>query len=337
MRTNCCMRSFFLLSTAFVFAASPLPFAASQAAAGTSTSLPGEPGQGSKLSYKLGPEDTLTVVVKDEPTILPGPYAVDLSGKITLPELGTVHAEGMTVEQLTAELTQRAKAFLQNPVISVSVTDYKSQRVSVLGAVANPGVQQIKGRKTLFEAVSEAGGLKSSAGGHITLTRKKQYGIIPLPGAKSDMSDSFSIADVSVDDLMNGRNPVRNVELRPDDTVTVAKSLSVYVIGAVNRAGGYELAEKDSMSVLQALALAQGTNRTAAMKSAKILRAADDGGARKEVMFDLNKVMQGHEPDITLRGDDILFIPNSTAKSASYRALDALIATGSGVAMYHAY
>lgn len=288
-------------------------------------------------SYKLGVEDSLKILVADEPTIPPGPYAIDLNGQLKVPELGSVHAAGLTVDELSSALTLRAKAFLQNPMLSISVAEFRSQRVSVLGEVTIPGVQQIRGRKTLFEAISDAGGLRSTAGGHITLTRRMEWGAIPLPGTKLDMSKSFSIADISVDELMNGRNPVRNIELMPDDMLTVAKAQMVYVIGAVNRAGGFELSERDTMSVLQALALAQGMARTAGSRNAKILRATDGSSARKEVAFDLNKVMRGQAPDLSLRGDDILFIPNSVAKSAGLKTLDVLVATGSGVAMYHVY
>lgn len=288
-------------------------------------------------SYKLGVEDSLTILVVDEATIPPGPYAIDLNGQLKVPELGSVHAAGMTLDELSSVLTLRAKALLQNPILHISVTEFRSQRVSVLGEVTVPGVQQIRGRKTLFEAISDAGGLRSDAGGRITLTRRMEWGVIPLPGTKLDMSKSFSIADISVDDLMNGRNPVRNIELMPDDMLTVAKAQMIYVIGAVNRAGGFELSERDTMSVLQALALAQGMGRTAGARNAKILRATDGTSARKEVAFDLNKVMQGRAPDLTLHGDDILFIPNSVAKSVGQKTLDVLVSTGSGVAMYHVY
>jgi polysaccharide export outer membrane protein len=119
--------------------------------------------------------------------------------------------------------------------------------------------------------------------------------------------------------------------------ITVPKAQLVYVIGAVNRSGGFPLTERQSMTVLQALALAEGLGRTASAKHAKILRAANGSGPRSEKEIDLREIMEGKAADAALEPEDILFVPNSAAKSASYRALDALVATGSGVAIYHPF
>jgi polysaccharide biosynthesis/export protein len=158
-----------------------------------------------------------------------------------------------------------------------------------------------------------------------------------LPDAKEDASGQFSVAEINVQAIMNARDPQENIAVKPDDVITVPKALLVYVIGAVNRSGGFPLAERKSMTVLQALALAEGLGRTASASHARILRASESSSTRKETSIDLPKIMRGKASDAPLEPEDILFIPNSAAKSASFRALDALISTGSGVAIYHPF
>lgn len=291
----------------------------------------------SDAEYLLGPQDSLLVRVAEESDIPPGPYEIDLQGNLVVPEIGTVHAAGLTIGQLRAELTQRLKAILQDPIVTVSVSDYHSQRVSILGAVVSPGVHQIQGRKDIFEVISEAGGLRQDAGDTINITRQIKWGTIPLPGATADPSGEYSVAQLKVQAVMNARDPAENIAVKPDDVITVPKAQLVYVIGAVNRSGGFPLTERQSMTVLQALALAEGLGRTASAKHAKILRAANGSGPRSEKEIDLREIMEGKAADAALEPEDILFVPNSAAKSASYRALDALVATGSGVAIYHPF
>jgi polysaccharide export outer membrane protein len=287
--------------------------------------------------YLLGPQDSLLIRVTDESDIPIGPYEIDLQGKLVVPEVGTIEAGGLTLGQLRDEIAKRLKTILQDPIVFVSVAEYHSQRVSVLGAVASPGVHQIQGRKTLFEVVSEAGGLRQDAGDTIHITREKKWGPIPLPDAKVDPSGEYSVAELNVQAVMNARDPAENIAIKPGDVITVPKAQLVYVIGAVNRAGGFALSEKKSMTVLQALALAEGLGRTASAKHARILRASNGSAPRAEKPIDLRDIMDGKLADAPLEPEDILFVPNSAAKSASFRALDALISTGSGVAIYHPF
>ena len=184
---------------------------------------------------------------------------------------------GLSVEQLEAALTARLKEYLQDPVVTVSVSEFRSQPVSVLGAVNNPGVHQIRGRKTLFEVISEAGGLKNEAGNAIKITRRKEFGPIPLAGAAADPSGEFTVAEISVKSVMEARNPQENIQVQPNDVISVPRAELVYVIGAVKRAGGFVLSEREQISVLQALSMAEGLDRVASAPNARILRAAGGG------------------------------------------------------------
>src|SRR5438874_3482475 len=134
-------------------------------------------------SYLLGPGDQIVIRAANAPDISEKPIRIDLGGIINMPTIGRVQAGGLTVEALEAELVKRLKVYLEEPDVAVSVTEYQSQPVSIFGEVMTPGVHQLEGRKTLVEMLSLAGGLKDEAGPSIRITRRLEYGPIPLPGA----------------------------------------------------------------------------------------------------------------------------------------------------------
>ncbi len=108
--------------------------------------------------YVLGPDDQIVIHAIDAPEISDKPVLIGTNGNITLPLIGRVQAGGLTVEQLETELNTRLKKYVQDPQVSVTVAEFRSQPVSVFGAVTKPGVIQLRGRKTLYEVLSMAGG-----------------------------------------------------------------------------------------------------------------------------------------------------------------------------------
>jgi polysaccharide export outer membrane protein len=289
---------------------------------------------GAAEPYILGPRDTLTIHVVNMEEMGDAPYPIDLNGYLTLPRLGRIHAAGDTVEQLREQLTRQLKDYLQDPVVSITVTGFESQPVSVLGAVQSPGVHQIKGQKTLFEVISEAGGLKNDAGNTITITRRMTNGALPLPGAQTDPSGRFSVADLNIRSIMEARNPQDNIRVMPYDIISVPKADLIYVIGAVKRPGGYALEERSNMTVLEALSLSEGLDRVASSKNAKILRGDEGTHGRVEIAVNIQKILDGKLDDQPLLSNDILFIPTSAAKQVSIRALESLVQVGTGLAIY---
>jgi polysaccharide export outer membrane protein len=120
----------------------------------------------------------------------------------------------------------------------------------------------------------------------------------------------------------------------PGDTIVVSKAGIVYVVGDVRLPGGF-IMENGNITVLKALALAQGTNPTAALNKTRLIRTAD--GKRQETPLALKQVLSNKAEDLTLRSGDILFVPSSAAKSAARRSIDAIIQTATGVAIYGRY
>ncbi|MGO9093676.1 MAG: polysaccharide biosynthesis/export family protein [Bryobacteraceae bacterium] len=280
-------------------------------------------GQGVTPAYQLGPGDEVTLHVLDLEEVGDKPFRLDSNGEITVPLAGRMQAAGITARQLEAELTRRFQTFLRAPQVVVSVTQFRSQPVSVMGAVNTPGVFQIEAGKTLYQALSLAGGLRPDAGAVIRITRRKLEGPIPLPGAGMDSSGEFTVAEVAVAAVMGARNPAGNIMVRADDVISVPVTEVVYVVGSVHKAGGFALGQNESLSVLQAVAKAEGLDKEAAPKRARILRNAQHGAGQVEVAINVKAVLAGKAPDVSLGPNDILFIPAASGlKNAASKATE---------------
>ncbi|HSR06698.1 MAG TPA: polysaccharide biosynthesis/export family protein, partial [Bryobacteraceae bacterium] len=286
-------------------------------------------------AYILGPEDQILVRVFHADEFSDKPVQIGSDGFITLPFLGDVKAAGLTVRQLERNLSNDLSKYLRNPQITITISDYRSQPVSMLGAFNTPGVQQVKGAKTLLQMIALAGGLRADAGNQATIVRQKQWGMIPIPTAHYDDSGGASVAVINLKELLSAKDSAKDITIRPNDTVSVPRSSLIYVTGEVVRAGGFPLQEADSLSVMQALALAGGMTRTAAPKRARILRSEPGRPDRKEIVIDVRKVAEGTAPDVALVAEDILFIPNNVPKSAAIRAAEAAVQIGTGIAIFH--
>jgi polysaccharide export outer membrane protein len=290
--------------------------------------------QSGAAGYVLGPDDQLSIRIVQAPELIDKPVRIGLDGNIVLPFAGSVRANGLTIEELRKEIVKRFADIVRDPEVSLSIEDYRSQPVSVLGAVTTPGVHQIRGRKTLIEALSLAGGLRQDSGNMVTIIRRIDYGRIGIRGETEDLETGFRTAHVDVGALMEGRNPEDNVPIQPDDVITVPRARMLYVLGEVPRAGGFVLSERDQMSVLEALSLAGGLTNLAAPKRARILRASAGESGRTEIQIDIRKIVEGKGRDQQLKAQDILYIPSSTARRVSVRALEAAIQVGTGIAVW---
>ncbi len=286
-----------------------------------------------RSTYLLGPDDELEIS-GPELDELSKPTRVDSDGSIHVPLVGRVHVAGLTLQQCEKKLNDLLSTYVRHPQVAVNIKELRSQPVSVLGAVNAPGVHQVRGHKTLLEMLSLAGGIRTDAGYSIRITRQQEWGCIPLPNAAPDASGQFSVSEVSLKKIMEAENPEENIPILPHDVISVPKAELVYVIGEVKRSGGYVLGEHESISVLQALALAEGLSGTADTQHAKILRLNSDADRRTEIAVDVKGILKGKSPDVPLQGDDILFIPGSTGKKAALRAIEATVQTLTGLVIW---
>ena len=287
-----------------------------------------------RSTYLLGPDDQLEISGPELTDATNKPVRINGEGNVQVPLAGSVHVAGLTVQQTEQELDKTLSKYIRNPQVVVNVVEVRSQPVSVLGAVNSPGVHQVQGHKTVLEMLAAAGGIRQDAGYSIRITRQVEWGCIPLPGAQFDATGKYSVAEVNLQKIMNAKTPEENIQIFPHDVISVPKAEMVYVIGEVHRSGGFVLGEHKSISVLQALSLAEGLNTGADPRHAKILRLKPEADQREELKVDVKDALNGKKPDFPLQGEDILFIPGSTGKKAALRGLEAAIQTGTGLAVW---
>jgi len=288
--------------------------------------------------YVIGPEDVLTIAVADSPE-LSGKFRVSEAGDLALPDLpAPVKAEGCTEQQLSRVIADALQAaeLLRDPMVHVFVEEYHSRTVTVLGAVTKPSVYPLQKPTTLLEVLSLAGGLLPTAGNTAVLVRKNQPS---RAGGASDpdrpLPDNDSTSTIDLAKLMLGKDPSLNVEVRAGDVVSVATAPLIYVVGAVMKPGGFVLQDPHSgITVLEALARAEGLKRTASAGSSLIVRRSGSGSNRQEIPIDVSRLMAGKLGDEPLEPNDILFIPESGTKRILSKVGDAALQALTGLAIY---
>lgn len=280
--------------------------------------------------YVLGPEDQVTLRSPEADELSGKPFVIGSNGTINVPLVGVVKAGGLTADQFEAELNQRLRRYIHNPQLSVTVTEYRSQPVTVLGAVQSPGQQQLRGSKSLMEVLSMAGGLRPDAGNSIRITRRKEMGPIPVENARLDGTGLY-IGDIRIKTLLDATSPKDNIAIQPQDVISVPKGDIVYVVGTVRKSGGYVVGERTHLTVLEAVAMAEGLERFADTRRTKILRVQPGQDERQEIAVDLEQLLRGKGRDVALRPDDILFIPANRTKSATVRTLETALGVGGNI------
>jgi len=225
---------------------------------------------------------------------------VSEEGKITLPLLGEVEVQGLTktqVEKKLAELLE--KKYLQNPQVTVFIKEYQSKRVSVLGAVRNPGPYELLGRQTLLQIISEAGGMTEDAGETIIIIRQLADG-------------SSTTLRIPVEDLVVKGDASLNIVLRPGDIVNIPidKIVHVYVFGQVKNPGALAVKRSHIPTLLQAIAQAGGFAERANKGRVLIKRKGKDG---REIQIKVNvkDIIKGKKKDIQLQENDVVFVPET--------------------------
>jgi polysaccharide biosynthesis/export protein len=280
-----------------------------------------QPAKTPAMLYRgiIGPGDTVTIVSLDCEEISK-PWRVGNTGDLNLPMVGRIHIAGMTVEQLEQELVLRLRRFIREPQVTAYISEFRSQPIMVVGAVEKPGTFQREENETLLQALTLAGGPKGILGKvmhgpTLTITRNLKYGPIPLPNARNDPGGKFSIAELSLKDVMNGSSAAANLALQPEDVVNVStKPPFVYVVGEVNRPGAVELATQDHMSMVQLLAVAGGMTRDASPAKTEILRVTADGLYVKKGSVNAKSVMSGKASDVKLVAGDVVVVPSNRFK-----------------------
>lgn len=282
--------------------------------------------------YRLGAEDLLAIDALGAPELRAREWRIDPTGNLRLPLIGAVRAGGRTPTELEAAIGERLQRYVIDPKVSVAVEELGSRPVSVLGAVRNPGLQQLRGPRTLAEALSAANGLAPDAGPALLLTRRRENGSPPIAG-ELDASGKFYIARIELAPLLDGRSPELNVLVAPHDVLSVPRAEQVYVIGAVEKAGAFPLRDGRPVTLMAALAMAGGLAPYAESRNARILRP-NPGGGRSETSVDLKAILAGRGADLPLGREEVLFIPRSGGKAIAAQIGRAALSIGTGAAIW---
>jgi polysaccharide export outer membrane protein len=212
-----------------------------------------------------------------------------------------------------------AQGFLLHPQVSVLVTSYAGQDVSVLGEVVRPGVYPYTLHHRLLDLISAASGLSPSAGRLVNVFHRDDART-PHP----------LVLDPSGTDTAVDHNP----ELAPGDTIQVSRAGLVFVVGDVQRPGGFAVDPAQGLTVVQALSLAWGPTQNAAIGKALLIR--EQKGGRTLTSLNLKRMLHGQDPDQPVRDRDILYVPDSAARSLWNKTIESAIQSAIGVTIYSA-
>lgn len=262
-------------------------------------------------NYVLAPNDQITIRAPEAEEIDNRPFKIDGEGNINLPLVGRIHAAGMTVQELEADLVKRLREYIREPQVFITPTQLHSEPVFFVGLFARPGVYGLQGNRTLIEMLSAVGGLQPNADRHIKITRQAEYGMIPLPNAVYDPEKKVSTVEINTGNLRQSLNPAENILLQPYDQISVGRAERVYVNGEVTKVGSQELGERDSIPIAQVLAEAGGFTRDAKKSKVRILRPVEGTSRRAVIEVDAAQLFEGKGLDIPLLPGDIVYIPRS--------------------------
>jgi polysaccharide biosynthesis/export protein len=262
-------------------------------------------------NYVLGPNDQILIRAPEAEEIDNRPFKIDGDGNLNLPLVGRIHAGGMTLQEMEADLVKRLREYIREPQVFVTVVQFRSEPVFFVGLFVRPGIYPLAGNRTLLEMISSVGGVLQNADRHIKITRHEEYGPIPLPDAIVDPEKKVSTVEISLGSLRENINPAENILLQPYDVISVGRAEPVYVNGEVTRVGGQELGERDSISIAQVLSQAGGFTAYAKKTKVRILRPVLGTNRRYMIEVDVADLFNGKGIDVPLLPGDIVYVPRS--------------------------
>jgi polysaccharide export outer membrane protein len=253
--------------------------------------------------YIIGAEDLIEIEVFQTEE-LHKTVRVSSQGYIGLPLIGRVKAKGLTPGELEKEIIKRLFKYMEDPLVSVYIKEYKAQRIGVMGAVTHPEIYSVTGARNLLDMLSAAGGLTKEAGSICYVLR-------PLNPEKKE-SDRAETIIIDLTELLEKGNTALNIAVFGGDVIHIPKGGVVFVDGAVNKPGSFPLQGKTTL--VQALAMAEGLRYEADRSGVSIMR--DNGaGARDLIAVDYDAIREGRQPDVALKENDIIVVPVSGVKN----------------------
>src|SRR5258706_616100 len=264
------------------------------------------PPSNSSPSVFLGPADLLDISVYGVPELLQK-ARINNSGDVYLPLIDYVHVGGLTPEEAQSVIEKRLSdgGFVNNPHVILLVSESATSSVTLIGEVAHPGPYNVAGERHILDLISVAGGFTDKASRAITVTHR---------------SDSSHTVTVKLPADFTPSDP-SNVVVEPGDTIVVKRGPVFYVVGDVGKPSAF-ISDSENLTILKAIALAGGANKTASMGGTTILRRTPEG--TQQIKVPLKKIMSAKVKDMPMQSEDILFVPSSTRKVVAARSAEAL-------------
>jgi polysaccharide export outer membrane protein len=279
------------------------------------------PRAASSESLLIGPGDQLHIQVVDTPEMEQHPRVTD-SGEIPIEGAGNVKVAGLTPAQAAIVVQNRliAAHYMLHPTVLVNIEQYATQTVSILGEVKAPGAYPIATPRSILDVLALAGGLSPVADRNIVIERHGD----PANTIHYNYSNN---ADTAVD---------QQVLVDPGDTVLVPKAGIVYVLGDVNRPGGFPMANNESkMTMLEALALAGGVSKTAKEGGARLIRK-DANGSYTDRKLSVGDLQEGKIHDIAMQPGDVIYVPFSFGRNLAVMGSSGIAASATAAFIYAA-
>lgn len=256
--------------------------------------------------YRVGPEDLLDINVF-QANKLKEVVRVSASGYIKFPLVGKIMASGLTVSELETLLAERLNQYINEPVVSVFVREYRSQQITVLGAVNKPNVYYVSGQRYLLDMLSLAGGLSNDAGTICVIQRERSG-----ENNNSDNNEYIEKIIINLDELLiNGRAEL-NIPVSSGDIIHVPESGIFFVDGAVKGPGMYRLKRKTT--VTQAIGMAKGLQYEAKRSDIMIYRE-NEKAERDVILVDYDSILAGEGKDIEVKDNDIIIVSTDSIKN----------------------
>ncbi len=253
-------------------------------------------------SYVIGPEDLLDIEAYNVEE-LKKTVRVNSQGDIALPLVGILTIKGLTTAEAEQLIAKKLDKYVQETVVTVFVREYKSQRISVIGAVKKPSVFAITGQRYLLDMLMMADGLAGEAGGVCYVIR---------PTLKTSPNSKAETIVIDLDELIMKGNFSLNIPVFAGDIINVPKGGIFFVDGEVKTPGVYTM--KGKTSIVQAITMAQGVAPNASTDDVRIFR--DNGkGEREIIVVDYDSIKSGTQPDMMIAENDIIIVGTSGAKA----------------------
>lgn len=269
-----------------------------------------------KSEYLIGNGDLIEIKVVGQ-TEMSGKYRVGESGKINLPYIGEIEAAGLSEKMLAAALQERLLKYLRSPEVSITVAEYNSKFVTIIGAVKTPGRYALQKSVRLFDIIGMAGGMSERAGMSVNLIRYSKE------RSKEDGEEKevVEIRAIDLKELFDGRTEL-NYNIMAGDLINVPDADTIYVTGSVNKPGSY--IPRAPITLTQAIALAGGMTLEASRKNISLYRVKPGQTDREELTFSLGDLEKRKVKDPILLPNDVVYIRGSESRSIGFAFIRAL-------------